>query len=620
MIGLAGSFASIAGNEESKFKTLAEELLVSSVSRWHAQDNLTLFIRGQITRVLGSGFEQKLEPKNYPALVANYYQKYGQEFYQFLDGPFFILLWDRQAKKLCLCNNRHQCSNLYYYERGDGFLFAHSLTDLLKYIPEKKPFTPSILSFVSNGFTYSDQTQIAGVRKLLPSFGLVWENHQLSLINHWEGELQFNRQAFDNLEKHLDRYELTYRDVVSSYLEQKHPRELGCLLSGGHDTSFAVIQANKVFSRPLHTFTVTFPNWAFNEERYAKNIAEKFGCHFHPVPFTADKMDKVISMIRAVEEPVVGVALPLQILAEEASQHVDVLLGGDGGDTIWGEYYPVAEYHRYVKYLPLRWRKSLYQMAKGLVRFTDWERFWELEHVASLFAQPNYHDQFMRKLCTYRHFTDSFQSQLFVPEFYGQGEMARSVLEVPFTNEKFRESLIEGKLFNAFYNYMGFSQTKIMENSGMSFFMPTVQKPVLDFICKLPYQWVNGGTTFHRLVNSKSVNRRFHKKALARYLKSEEIYNRSFDIPWYNILKPRHDILSVLKRSLLKRGWYRESTLNQIWKEFQYQSVKDYELLELKHHGYRIFTLLSLEVWSRMYLDGKISESTDIPLIDFLND
>src|SRR5690606_4134630 len=108
-----------------------------------------------------------------------------------------------------------------------------------------------------------------------------------------------------------------------------------------------------VFRRPIHNFTCTFPNWSFNEESYAKHIPQKMGGIFHPVPFDSSHLDQVIGLINHCQEPVVGSCLPLYILGKVASGYVDTLFGGDGGDTLWGEYYPVQEYHELVKNLPL---------------------------------------------------------------------------------------------------------------------------------------------------------------------------------------------------------------------------------------------------------------------------
>ncbi len=523
-----------------------------------------------------------------------------------LDGIHLLFIHDKSTGESFVFNNRYQASSGYYFDCDDYFVFSKKLENIIgieNFAVEV--YAPSVLGFLSNGFTISDKTQVHGIKKLLPSFYIKFKGGQLKLRHHWDSEIEFRRQKFSDVEKKVDEYEAVYHDSIENYFQAKQSQEVGTLLSGGHDTSFVMIQASKAHNKPVHAFTGTFPGWAFSEGDYARNICEKFGGRFHEVPFLPEDVDLVVQLIRSCEEPVVGSSLPLFKIANEASQKVDTMMGGDGGDTLWGEYYPVGEYHRWVKNLPTGVRKFFHQMSKILLKVTDWERFWELEHVAGLFAEENFYDDFMRKLCTYRHFNDKYMRQLLSPGFAGDFQASRSILEIPFTKENFDNSLIEGKLFNAFYTYQSFHTTKGLEYFGLELYLPTIQKDVIDFITNLPLEWINGGTTFHRLVNSKTINRRLHKLALSRYLKREEIYNRSYDIPWYRILKPRHHVLDLLEKRLVKRGWFHEGEIRKLFQEFRDQEAKDHELLELKHHGYRIFTLLSLEIWATEYLDGK---------------
>lgn len=530
------------------------------------------------------------------------------------------MLYDQNIKKLFVCNNRYQTNNFYYYEDDEKFVFSKRLKDLLSnFIENPTVNIGSIKSFVSNGFTIPDQTQINEIKKLLPTFRLEISSTKTTIENHWDKEISFEKKPFNDIDKKLDEYETIYRKGIKTHLELNNTNELGTLMSGGHDTSFVLIQSSQVHSKPIHTFTATFPGWAWNEESFAKNISDKFNGIFHPVPFEASDLDDIVEVIKANEEPVVSVSLPIHKIAKYASNHVDTMFGGDGGDTLWGEYYPVAEFHKYIKNLPLGLRKFIHSSSKVLRDVTDWERFWELEHVSSLFCEKNFYDNFMRKLCTYRHFPDNFQKSLFKKDFYEKEDFARSILELEFNKNNFSNMLIEAKLFNAFYTYMSFFTYKSMEFNNLNLYFPTINKDVIDFITSLPDNWINGGTTFHRLTNHKSINRRFHKRALARYLRSEEIYNRSFDIPWYKILRPRKEVLDLLLQRLISRGWYQQETLEQLFTEFQSQKVKDYELLELKHHGYRVYTLLALEIWCMEFLDAKnIKWSQGMPLEEYL--
>ncbi len=581
------------------------------------KDNITIFINNFVTKIY-DGTEISL--KNQEEVLIELYKKHGPRFIERCDGLFTILLFDLGKNKYYILNNRYQTTTLYYYQDEKYLVFAKNMQEIIKNFIEKPcPHLGSIKSFVSNGFTIPDQTQIVGIKKLLPTYWLEVDECGVEVNNHWDTEFSFDRKKFGNLESELDRYESIYQDGLKRHIDYHNTQNLGCLLSGGHDTSFAYIQASKVFNKKIHAFTATFPGWAWDEESYAKNICDKYNGTFHPVPFLPKHLDHLVSVIRANQEPVVSVSLPMYLIAKEAKNHVDTMLGGDGGDTLWGEYYPVAEFHRYIKNMPLAMRKMINNIATGLRKATDWERFWELEHVSGLFTEDNYYQDFMRKLCTYRHFTYEYQDELFNNSFAGVVP-TESSLEIKFTPENFRETLIEGKLFNAFYTYQSFFTYRAMENFDLNLCFPTINKELMDFITTLPYNWVNGGTTIHRLTNHKAINRRFHKRALARYLRSEEIYNRSFDIPWYNILRPRKEVLKRLLQRLKNRGWYQEQTLDRLFNEFENQKIKEHELLELKHHGYRVYTLLNLEVWCMEYLDGNINknEVESMPLEEYL--
>lgn len=567
---------------------------------------VSIFAQGVFTRI---GAQVALPGSDFGPQLLELYEKYGDEFYKHCDGLFFIILEDKKANKILLMNNRYQTSTLYFTTDDENLYFSSSLRSLIDhFVPNPQPHLGSIRSFVSTGFTIPDQTQIKGVKKLLPTFRLQVTESEVNLFNHWDEEFTFERKKSIDLEPELDRYEEIYRKGLSQYLENAGTTNLGCLLSGGHDTSFALIQASKVYDKEIHTFTTTFPDWLWNEEDYARNIANKFKAKFHSVPFLPTDVDLILDVISATEEPVVSVTIPMMKMARYAKDYVDTIIGGDGGDTLWGEYYPVEEYQRYVKNLPIWGRKFIQKVAQIGIKLTDWERFWELEHVASLFSVENYNDDFLRRLCTYRHFNDRLIGEVFKPEI-SQAEMPRSCKEIKFEKDNFHRALIEGKLFNGFYTYMSFFTHKEMESQGLKLYFPTINKDLMDFITTLPREWINGGTTFHRLTNHKAINRRFHKRALARYLKSEEIYNRSFDIPWYLILKPRKKMLDLLLVKLKKRGWYKDEAIEIMFKEFENQKAKDFELLELKHHGYRIYTLLALEVWAMQFLDGKKVEN-----------
>jgi asparagine synthase (glutamine-hydrolysing) len=581
-------------------------------------EGISIYIDGVITKIIADKLDIKDYDNNHQKLVYILYKKYGNEFHKHIDGQFIIFIKDKN--QLGIFNNRYLCTNLYYYYDKNNFIYSRKLKTLLKYLPVKKEINKSVvMSFLSNGWNSSDKTMIEGVYKILPTHRIL-VNDFVKIENHWEEEFSFERRKFSNLDSKIEQYENIYKEGIENHLYQRKTQELGTLLSGGHDTSFALLMGSQVHDKPLHTFTATFPGWAFDESEYAKNIASKVKANYHEVPFTPDDMDYMPSLIIANEEPVVGSSLPVHLCSKEASKYVDTMLAGDGGDTLWGEYFPVAEYHSYIKNFPLLARKALASISTGLRKKFDWERFWEFEHVAHLFAKEDMYDDFLRRLCTYRHFSDDFQKNLLSEDFSKELNFAKSSLQLSFDKSNFSEMLIEGKLFNGFYTYQSYHTYRSMEHFDLNLYLPTINNDFMKFITELPKKWVNGGNTFQRMTNNLTLNRRFHKEVLSRYLNKDEIYNRSFDIPWYNILRPRTELLNCLKKRLIKRGWFKEAVIENMFNEFMGQKVKEHELLELKHHGYRIFTLLSLEIWCIEFFDGRDTLNPDekVSLEDYL--
>jgi asparagine synthase (glutamine-hydrolysing) len=582
-------------------------------------EDLSIHIQGRITGVYDVEIDYELYKDKEYELISKLYKEYGKEFHKYLNGHFIIFI--KTMSGVSIYNNRYNSTNLYYYFDDNYFIYSKKLKILLNHLPVERKIDKTVLkTFLSNGWNPTDKTLFKGIFKILPTYRIIATN-KVEIENHWNEELSFDRKPFGNLEKHMDEYESIYRNGIKEYTSSKGTQELGTLLSGGHDTSFALIQGSKVHDKPMHSFTVTFPGWAFDEGPFAKNLSNKFNSIHHEVPFKPEDLDYMPSLIVANEEPVVGSSLPLHLCSKEAANHVDTMLGGDGGDTMWGEYFPVAEFHRYIKNLPLSSRKLIHNFSAGLRKTFDWERLWELEHVSELFAHEDMYDSLLRRLCTYRHFSDDFIDQLLKKDEFSNTSFARSSLELLYNKDNFADMLIESKLFNGFYNYQAYHTHKSVEHFGMELYLPTINRDFLRFITDLPMEWVNGGTTFHRLTNSHSINRRFHKKVLSRYLKKEEIFSRSFDIPWYNILRPRAELLNKLKKRLIARGWFNTDIIESMFSEFLSQKVKDYELLELKHHGYRIFTLLSLEIWCIEYLDERNTTNYDdkVTLEDYLS-
>ena len=604
--------------------TLPEQSLPVPQSRFFAAkpfvrcEHYSLFIAGSIFPKDAEGSAPR-EP-----LVASLYKQYGPSFPSHLEGYFFIILFDHTTQECIFFNNRYQATSFYYYVDNDLFVFASSLRLLLTLLPFKPEFdVRSIPSFLHTGFSSTEHTQFKNVYRLLPTYRIQIHKGMVTHAHHWQTEFVFDRRPFHDLEEHLDTYERLFEKSIDRIIRTYGTKELGCFLSGGHDTSFIYLKAQQLFKRPVHTFTASFDDFGFDEAPKARYLTEKFGGHHHRVAIGKEALDNIPLMVRLVEEPVPGGGLPIFSCCRAAAEHVDTLLSGDAGDTLWGEYYPVAEWHRYFHSMPYVLRRFAHWLNKAVLKVNDWERLWESEHVFSLFAEKDMYHDFFNRLCTYRHYNDDALRALLDPAVYASGKAHTCMLDIPFTRKTMYDALVEAKMFYGVYQYMLPPTQKPLEGLGVNFYPPYFDHDIISFINLLPAEWLNGGTTFQKLIND-AHKRRFHKQVLLRYLPERYVYSvqQSLDVPFHAFMTKRPYVLENLLRRLKKRGWYNNVTLDRLFREFPKQEVKPHEIIQLKHHGYRIFCLLSLEVWCMEFMDPPaVAQTTDlniVPLQDYL--
>ncbi len=563
----------------------------------------------------------KFDLKNQEKTIVRLYKKYENKLATKLEGEYLIILYNNKTKVLKIFNNRYEATNFYYYLDKNLFVFADTLKNLLHNLPIKPEFDlKSIPTFLDTGFSSTEKLPLLNTYRLLPTQVITVKENHFESTDNWKFEFNFNRKPFNNPRKKITEYETLFRNSIKSYIKKYNPKSIGLFLSGGHDTSFVYLETAEIFKKPIHTFTAHFKGFGFDETPKAKYVTElKHGTH-HTIEITPEHLDYIPELVWAMEEPIAGASLPAHIMAKEAQKYVDVIFTGDPGDTLWGEYYPVAEWHKYLKYLPYLFRKLLHLMSKTTLKISDWERLWELEHMLWLFSEKDLYKNFMERLCTYRHFRDDYLEKILNKDVFENIEKNSCGINVPFNRKNFDDMLIEAKMLYGVYVYNLPLNQKTVEYHNLNFYAPYLNKRLFDFINSLPHDWLNSGSSFQKLTN-QGIKRKFHKMTLMKHLPKRFVFGmqQSFDVPWHTLFNNRPKILKNLLRRLKNRGWYNNKALENLFEEFPNQEVSPHEIIQLQHHGYRIYSLLLLEVWSMLFLDDfKNKKPKKMPLEEFL--
>jgi len=125
----------------------------------------------------------------------------------------------------------------------------------------------------------------------------------------------------------LDRFDAAVKKRLVSDVP------LGAFLSGGIDSASVVASMAKFSSSPIKTFTIGFDEPEFDERRYAKLVSDRYGTEHHEFVVRPDAISILPKLLWHYGEPFADAsAIPTYYLSELTRGHVTVALTGDGGD------------------------------------------------------------------------------------------------------------------------------------------------------------------------------------------------------------------------------------------------------------------------------------------------
>ena len=272
-------------------------------------------------------------------VLLHLYQDEGPECLSRLNGMFAFAVWDARRRRLFLARDHFGIKPLYYTHTNTTFAFASEIKALVGADGVRAELDQDGLAdYVTFQFTLGDKTLFRGVRKLLPGHYLIVESGADPVI----------RQYWDvNFEVDTGRTEADFQQRLRELLDDSVRLQLradvpvGAHLSGGLDSTTVTALAAATGVRPFHTFSGGFAEGPqFDETPYARLAAAAAGTVHHEVfPTAANFVDWMPALARSMDEPAAGPGLvPQYAVSRLAASHVKVVMGGQGGDEIFGGY------------------------------------------------------------------------------------------------------------------------------------------------------------------------------------------------------------------------------------------------------------------------------------------
>jgi asparagine synthase (glutamine-hydrolysing) len=516
-------------------------------------------------------------------VIVHLYEQYGERCVEKMRGMFAFAVWDARHKSLLLARDRLGIKPLFYTVAGGRLAFGSELKVLLQ-LPEveRRLSWESMNHLFSTMCTPSAESIVEGVHKLKPGHILTASvKDGIHVREYWD--VVFDPDYGKSEQYFIERLRDLLEQSVRLRLIADVP--LGAFLSGGVDSSAVVATMARIGSGRVKTFSIGFAEQEYNELEYARQVAQKFDTDHHELVLEPNVLGIIDDLAWYLDEPFGdSSAIPTYMVSKLASEHVTVVLSGDGGDELFAGYdrYVVERRERKMGKIPAPLRQAAGLIGRSMREGMKGRNF--LRHLA-LNGPDRYFDAGML-------FRDFEKASLFAPDAYREIQNRDAQAFWRSFLQKGRMHWLSGLQYLDIKNYLPNDILTKVDRMSMAHSIEA-RVPLLD------HKFVEFAATIPPELKLKGVTSKYiFKKALEGILPNEILYRpkRGFAFPlsqWF-----RGQLGSFMRDLLLSRRSVERGIFNKAYLE---------RLIDMNDRGrpmdLQLWTLITFELWCRRFID-----------------
>ncbi|NTU89176.1 MAG: asparagine synthase (glutamine-hydrolyzing), partial [Actinobacteria bacterium] len=284
------------------------------------------------------------------------FEEWGVEILGRLRGMFAFAIYNKADKSLFIARDPFGIKPMHYMRTASNFLYGSEIKSFLEFPGFDKRFNYRALDrYLSFQYSVPPETFFEGVFCLLPGHYLWYKEGEVETKRYWEA--RFNPDETLTEDEAVDRIDAAFEDSVEAH--RIADVEVGCFLSSGVDSSYVAS-----YFEGQRTFTVGFDfGEKYNETSYAERLSKEIHTTHYSKIITSDEFWDAVPIVQYhLDQPLADPsAVALYFVSKLASEHVKVVLSGEGADELFGGYTIYREpsarrrYQRLVPYSIRNW-------------------------------------------------------------------------------------------------------------------------------------------------------------------------------------------------------------------------------------------------------------------------
>ena len=532
-------------------------------------------------------------------VILHLYEEYAEDCVKHLQGMFAFAIWDKPNQKLMLARDHLGQNPVFFCHQNGAFAFASEVKGLLaSKIIEPKIDTEGMWHYLSLRYMPDAHSMFAGINKLPAATYLVFENCQIRTQKYWD--VDFNNKLQGSEEDIVDQLDELLNNTVKSHLLSDV--RVGTFLSGGIDSGTVSSMMARQSEQPIPRFSIGTKEKEFNELPFAKMVSDKYNMESHEKIVEPDLIHAIPAMIQHMDEPADPFGFGVYLVSEVAAQHVKVVLGGDGGDENFAgydRYYGqrmVDYYCMMPKWLRRNVIKNLTDRIPETFGYKSMAQKAAWVNEMSLFSGGERYAQSLGVL----RFTRESKEKLFTDQAkqnFQEYSSAEKILS--FFNADNASHVVDKMLYTDLMTRIPDHLLMIGDRMTMAHSLesraPLVDYKVVEFAATIPVDMKLKGKNLKHIL----------RQVASRYLPSDvvNLEKQGFRFPlgiWF-----RTDLKDFLRNLFAQSRFVELGIFNPVY----INGILEEHIAGKVDHNYRIWCLLNLEIWYRLYFEGETIES-----------
>lgn len=522
------------------------------------------------------------------------YEVVGEKCLDYLRGMFAFAIYDEKKKTLFAARDHLGQKPFYYFHDKRVFACASEIKAILALKPELKEMDPTALyEYLTLRIVTPPRSMFKAIKKLPPAHCLTFREGKVDVRRYWTLLYEPKTElSFDDALEALDR---EIENSVRYHLVSDVP--VGAFLSGGFDSGIIVTMMSRHLKSAFKTFSGSVKYAQYDEGPYARMVAESCGTDHYELSIEPSLVRQMPAVLHHMDEPSDPLSVCIYSIAELARKKVKVVLGGDGGDELFGGYdrYYGNRYVDYYALIPEVLRKQIFARLIDVMPEGFWYR--SSSHKLRWIHQLSFFNRGERygKSLGYFYFSDRYRRMLYTDTFSRLTGMfdPEANLATYYDNASAKHA-VDRMLSVDCATRMPDHPNMILDRMAMAHGLearsPFLDHRLAEFCARL--------RTDYKI---KGFQRRRIQRALAQKLLPEALMQKpkqGFSSALTYLLKREYRLLFELflhNSSLVKAGYLKQDGINHLLSE---------HLGNRKDHGNRLWLLCNAEMWFRMYIEN----------------